>query len=69
MEIHLHKRIDQLGHSAEEYLEEIPTELSFDEMAASDFLPIYHQYEECMEYISILRSEVEYGKSLEEIYG
>jgi hypothetical protein len=65
MEHQLHKRLDILGNAAEEYLEEIPVELTFDEMAASEFLDIYHLYEECMDNFHTIRSELNYGKRLE----
>lgn len=51
-------RIDRLGEVAEEALEEIPTTATEQELLAK-FADSYNRYEDCVNMINAIRSELE----------
>lgn len=59
MEYHLHKRIDELGIAAEEFLEDLPTDVSMEEIDADPELKSkFLLYDEAVEYINVIRGEL-----------
>lgn len=58
-------RIDKLGEEAEGYLEEIPLDLSADEMLSHPtYSSSYYAYERCVEEINAIRAEHGIGKGV-----
>jgi hypothetical protein len=62
--MHLHDRIDTLGAIAEEALEEIPTEVDYEDFS-DDWTKELERYEQCLDYIDSIRNELEYGRIVE----
>lgn len=64
---HLHDRIEELVDLQEECLEEIPLDISFEDMVESEYFPYYEAYEQHNENIKTIKSELTAGCSLNSI--
>jgi hypothetical protein len=57
------KRVGDLEVLASEHLEQIPTDITHEELLAdAKYKNHFFIYEECIEWINALQQEIEYGK-------
>jgi hypothetical protein len=63
MSIYLHNRLIELENLAGECCESLPTEASYEEiMDTPEYTEVFFIYEECMEYINAIESELVSGE-------